>query len=464
MCGLVACWLLGASAVGADLVTPLLPLPSAGFQGGVSPVLVGQGPGASAPLVQQNDAAATTRPASARRPTVADEGLTTLRRRWRTTATTPGGQPSTWGLSGEISADFSVGLQSEIFYSDNLAFAPNDEARGATVFEISPILHVNVGDPQDGSSGASRRSEYYAGLLYVPTLHHLIDDETTEYLQHFFGELGRMTEISRVSFRLDYDEQISSSSDITSPEDTYTLLETSLLLEYHFTPKTMLRTKGTYREITVADGFSDRSTWIGEAALEWAATAKTTAGLGTEIGHIVFDQAGVGTQDYQQALFIFRWRPTAKLNFFSRAGAEWREFDGTPSRDTHISPVAAAVLQWQAAEKTRVSARLRVGNEPSIVEQGALFQEVRFATDVMHDFSAHWYTSGEIQITGRDYDTGLRETEPGARLAVGFREDPEKMFNHLNIELYFQWRRRVRSGISQDADRTHIGLQVTKYF
>jgi hypothetical protein len=464
MCGLVACWLLGASAVGADLVTPLLPLPSAAFQGGVSPVLVGQGPGASAPIVPQTEVAATTRPASARRPAVADEGLTMLRRRWRMTATTPGGQPSTWGLSGDVSVNLSLGLESEVFYSDNLAFAPNDQASGATVFEISPILRIDAGDPQDGSGSASRLSEYYAGLLYVPTLHHVIDEGSTEYLQHFFSEVGRMTELSRVSFRLDYDERIGSSSDITSPEDTYTLLEASSLLEYRFTPKTMLRTKGTYREITVADSFSDRSTWIGEAALEWAATAKTTAGLGTEIGHIAFDQAGVGTQDYQQALFIFRWRPTAKLSFSSRAGAERRAFDARPSRGTHVSPVAAAVLQWQAAEKTRVSARLRVGNEPSIVEQGALFQEVRFATDLVHDISAHWYTSGELQITGRDYDTGLSETEPGARLAVGFREDPDKMSNHLNIELYFQWRRRVRSGISLDADRSHIGLQVTKYF
>lgn len=385
-----------------------------------------------------------------------------LRRRWRTVAATPGGQPYTWGLSGDVSANFSLGLQSEIFYTDNVGFASNDQAREATVLEISPILRIDMGDPHDGA--ASRLSEYYSGLLYVPTLHHLVDNGNTEYLHHFFSEMGRMTELSRVSFRLDYDERISSSSDNASPEDTFTLLEAASLLEYHFTAKTMLRTKATFRDITTEAASSDRTTWIGEVALEWAATAKTTVGLGTEIGHIEFDQAADGAQNYQHALFAFRWRPTAKLSFFSRAGAEWREFDGTSPRDTHISPVAAAALQWQAAEKTRVNTRFRVGNEPSIVEQGALFQEIRASTEIVHDFSAHWYSSSEIQFTGRDYDTGRRETEPGVRLAVGFREGPDKMFSHVNVELYYQWRGRMRSDISQDADRTHIGLQVTKYF
>ena len=35
----------------------------------------------------------------------------------------------------------------------------------------------------------------------------------------------------RLSFRLDYDERILSSSDDTSPEDTFTLLEVASLFE-----------------------------------------------------------------------------------------------------------------------------------------------------------------------------------------------------------------------------------------
>lgn len=461
--GVIYCMVAGSPAVGADAI--LLPLPQApdGLESGVSPALHDHPLGESASLFSTWEGPAASPPAGARPPSAGDTGLTTQRRRWRSVAS-PGGHPYLFGMPGDA-ARLSLGLQSDIFYTDNIEYDCNNRAVGAAILEISPVVRLDVGDPADGSSVASRPSKYHGGFLWVPTLHHTIEDGTTEYVHHFFSEIERMTEITRISLRLDYDERILASSDDASPEETFTQLEASTLFEYHFTPKTKLGTKATYRDIVVEDDFSNRRLFLGEAILEWAATAKTSLGVGTEIGHIRFEEEDAGTQDYQQALVIFRWRPTQKLALYSRAGAEWREFEGgsTP-RDTRLTPVVAASLQWQMQEKTRVSARASVRNEPSIVEEGALYQEIRFATELEQDLSAHWYASAEVMIVERDYDSGHREIEPGAALAIGFREHPERSQSHLNVELYVQWRERQRSDVAQVADRTQIGLRVTKFF
>ncbi len=393
-----------------------------------------------------------------------DLGLTVQRRRWRSLSPVAAGQPPTWGFSQPVPFQVSLGLQGEVFYTDNIASEPNDRAQGGTVLELSPIIRLDVGDVPLEGSPASRLTEYYGTLLYVPTLHYLVDEDETQHLQHVFSQVGRSTETSHLSLRVDYDERIVSSSDDTSPEDTYTVFEVSPAFDYYLTPKTRLRTRLSWRDITVADGISNRTTWTGEAGLEWAATPKTTLGLGTEVGRLDFEQEEAGRQDYAQLLVVWRWRPTAKLNLYSRAGVERREFDKTPPKGTQFSPVAAAAVQWLATEQTRVSARFRVGNEPSIVENGALFQDIRFGTEVQHDLSTHWYVAGEFQLIGRDYDTGRRETEPATRLTLGFRENPDPSANHLHVELYLHWRQRQRHDEPETADRTQVGLQVTKYF
>lgn len=458
--------LLGGTvfAVEGEPVLPMPTPPATGYEIGETPPLRSPTLVESALFAPSGNATGISRPAAMPYRRDTDLGLTVQRRRWRSLSPIAGGQPQTWGLAGPVPVQMSLGLQAETFYTDNIASERNELAQGGTVLELSPILRLDLGDVPFGGTSASRLSEYYAALLYVPTLHYLVEEDDTQHLQHFFSQFGRSTEMSHLSLRLDYDERIVSSSDDTSPEDTYTVLEASPAFDYHFTPKTMLRTRLTYREITVADGISDRNTWTGETGVEWAASAKTTLGLGTELGYLQFDDEAAGSQDYQQVLVVLRWRPSAKVNVYSRAGVERRSFDKTPAKDTLYSPVAAAAVQWLATEQTRVSARFRVGNEPSIVEHGALFQDVRFGTEVLHDLSTHWYVAGEVQLISRDYDTGRREIEPATRLTLGFRENPEPGANHLNVEFYLHWRQRERRDEPETADRTQVGLQVTKYF
>ena len=422
--------------------------------------------GETPPAAPMGGATETTRPRSDTRRADAEISLTVPRGRWRGLAAAVGDQPSVWGWGGAVPGNLKLGLQTDVLWTDNIAFDLNSRARDDAVIEVSPILGLDIGDPPapGGFGAGSPASEYHAGLVYAPAFHHLLRADNTAVLHHFFSEAGRVTEINRWSLRLDYDERVLASSDDTSPEDAYTELEAGGLFEHHFTPKTSLRASLTYRDISTGDGFSDRSTWAGDLTAEWAATAKTTLGLGAALGHIRFDRDGAGTQDYQQALAVFRWRPSAKLSLTSTAGLERRAFDGAVARSAEFSPILAAAAQWQAAERTRFHARVRVTNEPSIVEAGAMFQEARVSMGAAHDFSARWYATGDLQHITRDYDSGHVETEPGARLAVGFRQDTDPAANRLNIEFYVHFRRRERDDIPESADRSQAGLRITRYF
>ncbi len=457
--------LLGTVGVAAEPPSVVLPLPPAqALDEGVSLSPYGSPWIEVSPLFPAAEAVAVTRPASLRRLADPDADMTLQRRRWRGFASSSGLPPSTGSVGGDGALQLSLGLQSEVLYTDNISFVSNDRAVGDTIFELAPIIRLNLGDPQAWIGGPSRLSKYYADLLYVPTLHLLINEEITERPQHFLGEVGRVSEVSRVLLRLDYDERLLSSTEDSSPEDTFTLLEASGLLEYRLTPKTTLKARGTYRDITVGEGFSNRSAWIGEFGADWAATMKSKLGLGTEIGHILFDQAATGVQNYQQALLTFEWKPTVKLSLTSRVGVEWREFERTLPRAGETTPVAVAALRWQAQEKTLISARLRLSNEPSIIEQGALYQELRLGPDVTHDWSPHLYTTSELQFIRRLYDTGRRDFEPTTRIALGYRQDADKQLNRFNLELFWQWRRRVRNDDVGDADRTQVGVRVVRYF
>ena len=409
---------------------------------------------------------AVTRSASARRAANPDADPTVQLRRWQGVASSSGMQPYTWGLSGDVSAQLALGLQSALLYTDNVDFVTNDRTKSETLFEISPIIKLDLGDPQGViSSPNSRRSEYYASLLYVPTFYYRLDEEMDDYAQHFLGEVGRVNEVSRSVLRLDYDERILTSSENTSPEENYTLLDASALVEYRISPRTLVYGKATYRRISLVPASANRDTWIGEVAGVWDLSPKTRLGLGTEFGHIIFNQPALGTQDYQQAFFTIDWKPTMKLGFTTRTGLERREFNRSPPREMKTSLVTMTALFWQATEKTRISARFRVANSPSVIAQGSLLREIRFGPDIMHDFSLHFYSAAELQVIRRRYDTGRLDWEPTARFAFGYRDDIDKTHNRLNIEFFIQWHRRERSDLNDvDLERTQVGVQVTKFF
>ncbi len=412
------------------------------------------------------EAVAVTRSTSSRRAANPDVDMTVQLRRWQTVASSAGMQPYTWGLAGDAAARLALGVQSTLFYTDNLYFQPPGGTKGQTMFEISPIIKLDLGDPQSGISAAgSKQSEYYASLLYVPTFFYHLDEGVDDYAQHFLGETGRVNELSRSVLRVDYDQRKLASSENTSPEENYTLLDISALCEHRITPRTTFYTKGTYRQISVLPVTSNRQTWIGEVVGSWELSPKTKLGLGTELGHIIFNQAVLGTQDYQQAFFNIDWKPSSKFGFTTRTGMEFREFHRALSRQMMTSLVSMSTMFWQATEKTRINARFRVGNSPSVLSQGSLFREIRFGPDIMHDFSLHFYAAADLQVARRHYDTGRLDWEPTSRFTFGYRDDIDKAHNRTNIELFIQWHRRERSDIrNANVERTQAGVQVTRFF
>jgi len=409
---------------------------------------------------------AVTRSASSRRAANPDVDPTMQLRRWQTVASAAGMQPYTWGVSGDATARLAVGVQSTFFYTDNLYFQPAGHTKGQAMFEISPIIKLDLGDPQGGiSSTGSKQSEYYASLLYVPTFFYHLGEDIDDYAQHFLGEVGRVNEVSRNVLRMEYDERLLASSENTSPEENYTLLDASALTEYRISPITTLRGKATRRTISLPRGTPGRETWIGEAGLVREISPKTKVGINAEVGHIMFDQRALGSQTYQQALVSVDWKPTAKIGLTTFTGMEWREFTQVMPRGMMVSFVTNSALYWQATEKTRINLRLRVHNEPSVIAQGSLYRAVRFGSDITHDFGVHYYTTMETTVIRRHYDTGRRDWEPMVRVVLGYRDDNDKLHNRTNIELFLQWHERLRNDLpNADVMRTQAGVQLTRYF
>ncbi|MFN0080212.1 MAG: outer membrane beta-barrel protein [Prosthecobacter sp.] len=418
------------------------------------------------PLNGEGAAVAVTRSASSRRAANPDVDPTVQLRRWQTVASAAGMQPYTWVSSGDVTARLALGVQSTFFYTDNLYFQTPGRTTGQAMFELSPIIKLDLGDPQGGISGAgSRQSEYYASLLYVPTFFYHLSEDIDDYAQHFLGEIGRVNEVSRSVLRVDYDERLLASSENTSPEENYTLLDASALTEYRITPLTTLRGKASRRSISLTRGTSGRETWIGEAGLVREISPKTKVGINAEVGHIMSEQRALGSQRYQQALISVDWKPTAKLGLTTYIGMEWREFTQVVPRGLMTSFVTNSALNWQATEKTRINLRLRVHNEPSVIAQGSLFRAVRFGSDLTHDFGVHYYTTMETTVTRRQYDSGRRDWEPTVRIVLGYRDDNDKLHNRTNIELFLQWHERLRNDIpNADVMRTQVGVQLTRYF
>ncbi|MFO1483091.1 MAG: hypothetical protein U1F71_06960 [Verrucomicrobiaceae bacterium] len=396
-------------------------------------------------------------------PTSTDADPLAQLRRWQGAAA--GMQPYTWGLS-DADARLTLGVQSALYYTDNLYFLPRGSDKRQMMFEISPVIKVDFGDPQGWISGAgSTLSSYYGSLLYVPTFFYHLNDDVDDYAQHILAEVGRVNEVSRSALRFDYDQRKLASSENTSPEENYTMLDASGLTEYKITPLTTLRGKGTFRHITLGQNASGRVHWIGELWLVREISPKTKAGIGSEIGHILFDNRALGSQSYQQALFSFDWKPTLKVGFTTINGLEIREFTRAVPRDNMVSFVTNSALFWQATEKTRINLRLRVHNEPSALLQGSLYRSVRFGPDFFHDFSPNYYASFESTFIRRHYDTGRRDWEPMLRLAFGYRSDVDRQFNRTNVELFYQWHQRTRNDIQgANVTRSQVGVQLTHYF
>jgi hypothetical protein len=417
-------------------------------------------------LPPSGEAVAITRSSSSRKSANPDADLTIQLRRWQTVASSAGSQPYSWGLSGDVAARIALGLQSALFFTDNIYFQTPNRAREETMFEISPIIKLDLGDPQAWlNSMPTKQAKYYASLLYMPTFYHHLGEKVDDYAQHFLGEAGRMNEISRVVLRLEYDERLLISSENTSPEENYTLLDASALVERRFATRFTLRGKSGYKRVEVVPATTNRETLTGEISATLEVSPKTKVGLGGEIGNVMFEQDALGTQDYQQAFFTIDWRPTPKIGLTTRTGLEWRQFNRLPTPPMKTSIITQTGFFWQPSDKTRLNLSLRAANQPSVLAQGTLFREIRFGPDFTHDFTPHFYSAAELYVARRRYDTGRLDWEPMGRLSVGWREDPDKSFNRLNVELFVQWHRRERNDLANaDAQRSQVGLQVTKFF
>ena len=364
----------------------------------------------------------------------------------------------------KVLAQLSIGLQSDIWHTDNLANAPRSQAIGDVIMEWRPILQLDMGSPPAGRAADASSTDYYFKLRYAPTLHMLLDAGTSRTLQRISGEIGRASPVLTSIVRFEYDENIFGARGNNTVEESATFTEVSPLVEYNLSAKTALHAEGTWRRIAPQDSTTQRSEYILETGIACAATVKTTLGAGLEFGHIIFDQALFGVQNYQQLFASAAWQASPKIRFQTRAGVELREFDSPVPKPMRVSPVATAFLNCAPNENTQLNAGFLVRNQPSVSLRGATFQEIRFGMDGRHRLAENFYLRGDAAIIRRAYDSGIREFEAVVRPAFGFHTHTSRLFDSLNIELYYQFRRVDSNRPGSDRDRNIFGIEATLYF
>ena len=370
----------------------------------------------------------------------------------------------TFRAPGGISAQLSLGLQSEFRATDNFNGAPAALALSEEIFEFTPIARLNVGGTPGLQSERSPEPEYYLEALYAPTSHHLLRAGQSAFLQQVLAFAGRATQVAHTGVRVAYDENIFAAAGDSSAEESYTLLEAGPVIDYRMSAKTAVHIRGDYRRITRDNPTPNRSELTGDARIDCELSVKTTAGLGVAAGHIRFHQTRFGTQDYGQAFVTLVWKATAKVSFRTQAGVEFREFTRPVPKAGSITPVAVAVLEWRATERTRVAAAFRVENQPSVEQGGALFRETKLGIEAQHDLAASFYARAELEYTRRAYDSGRLETNLTLRPAVGYQLVSGAALDSVKLEVFYQFRHHWNHGAGGDYDRNQGGVQLTVFF
>ena len=373
----------------------------------------------------------------------------------------------------DVQAQLSLSLQMDLWHDDDLDNAPRPLAIEGTVAEYTPSLQLNigsipasqneVGDIPGARADLSLEAENYLQLQYLPTIYDRLDAGTSRTLQRILGEAGRANALLTTAVHFEYDENLVLASDSISSEDTYTLLEISPVIAYSPSAKTSLWAQGFYRRITVEDSTSSRNEYVLDSGIDCETSVKTSVGIGAEAGHITFDDPEFATQDYQQGYLVWTWKPTTKITFRTRTGVELREF-ADQSKPNRASLVTNTVLNWQPDEQTRVNFGIRVQNQPSVTQNGALYQDVRIAADVRHEFGWNLYVRGELSIDHRNYDSGLTQMDIVFRPAVGYHTEVGRLFDSVNIEVYYQRQQSYSNQVNSNFDRNVFGLQSTIYF
>ncbi|MEQ1851547.1 MAG: outer membrane beta-barrel protein [Chthoniobacteraceae bacterium] len=365
---------------------------------------------------------------------------------------------------GEVLAQVSVGLQNATWHTDNVANAERRLAVSETIMEWRPILRLDIGAPPSGSLLDSRGTEYYVEIQYAPTIHTLLRAGTSTTLHHVAGEIGRATPVLRSAVRCEYDENIFGARGDNTLEDSSTVSELSALIEYGLTAKTTLRAEGIWRRVTSGNEATDRDEYILDAGLDSATSVKTALGAGMELGHVLFDRDQLGSQDYVQGYTSMAWQATRKVRAQTRVGVELRQFEAPVPKPDRVTPVATVIVNWVPDEGTRVNVGFRIRNQPSIVIGGSTFQELRFGADARHDLPRQFYVRAEAAVIRRKYDGGARDTETFVRPAIGYRMGGNRIFDSLNLELYYHFRRTDSNVQGADIERSLFGIESTVYF
>jgi hypothetical protein len=237
------------------------------------------------------------------------------------------------------------------------------------------------------------------------------------------------------------------------------ILNTKLWSRYEFTDRTYLEINGQYTWLEYPDttfqGFQEfrNEDWVNRQV-----GARLSVGLGAAFGLVDPDVSA--KQNYQQALVRGLYQVTGKLQLWTSAGIEYREYSsGQPST---LYPVFTLVASYRPVDTTTLTLEAHRREEPNFTGQYN-FQILGFSAGVRQHVLGRFYAELLAGYDHIDYTT-LQAGPISSRTDEYFstRANLDYEFNpHWKASLFYVRRQDDSSFLAYTYANNMVGLQVS---
>ncbi|MEZ5303398.1 MAG: outer membrane beta-barrel protein [Verrucomicrobiales bacterium] len=310
---------------------------------------------------------------------------------------------------------FRFGIDTSVVYDDNI-FYSEDSPTEDFILSFAPWVAVELGDSRE-------REANFIAARYQPNAKWFMENGDESAVDHraeaeVQWRLKRMT----AGFSTLFERLSEPTADVRARYDRNHYAN-AIRLAYDLSTKTQLEARmrsdvsdyGSSSDASVV--LLDSEEWVGELALRYAYSDKTTIAVGYAAGTL--DVSGASdTQTYQQAFAEVSWAATGKITVTGRVGAEYRDAGGSDE----VTPVYEAEVAYQPRESTKLALRAYRRVEASAYLADQNFTSTGVSASVEQKLGRRFIAGIEGGYEKAQYEA------VGAKAAAGSARDEDSFF------------------------------------
>lgn len=269
----------------------------------------------------------------------------------------------------------TVRLQGGVEYTDNLELQNEDQlsdiifsAGGGLTWNPLKTEHRKFTFDYDGTARWYTDYSEHDGMDHVAAMNGFLDLSHTKFvLGASYSKLSGVETESR-----QFEDREEASVNASLDQELTGKLSLNASVNYH---------TSLYDTLQSTDGF------YGRLGLNWALTAKATAGLAAMAGYT--DSDSDGKEDYGSVLLTAGYEATGKLKLAADAGMQRGQTIGDRRGEDDAHFVFHMTADYQVREKTALSLTAGIGSLTDAVQQGgsAVSDDFTYRLNVTHRFA-----------------------------------------------------------------------------